>query len=236
MEKDEHNPYNHIIFTGDLIHGDIWSDEDYSLEILDLVREYIEYPNFHILLGNHELSQIYEEDCYKYFINQTEEFKKMVEKKYPNNPHKYYEYQELMMRFETYCVTSNGVFIIHSGIHEDYIEPLITDSVDLNNILWDNKYEQKILTEHLWSRPYDDFTEKSIDKILEYYACKYMVTGHTNYNGCHIIGNQLIFDSSYCTDNKYYLEFNTHEEFKDIINLMQHLKIKNNMSEDKKGL
>lgn len=192
-----------------------------------MVREYIEYPNFHILLGNHELSQIYGEDCYRYFINQTEEFKKQVEKKYPNNfTTKYQEYKQLMMRFKTYCVTSNGVFIIHSGIHEDYIEPLITEAVDLNNIVWDNEYEQKILTEHLWSRPYDDFTEKSVNNILEYYDCKYMVTGHTNYNGCHIIGNQLIFDSSHCTDNKYYLEFNTNDEFKDIINLMQHLKEK----------
>ena len=44
-----------------------------------------------------------------------------------------------------------------------------------------------------------------------------MIVGHTPMNGLHIIGNQLIMDSSFCTKTKYYLDIDLSKEYNDII-------------------
>ena len=84
-----------------------------------------------------------------------------------------------------------------------------------------NSFEKKIITEHLWARPYDDYTEQTINQILNYTNKKYLISGHTNYNGCHIIGNQLIFDSSHNTETKYYLEIQLNKKYENIIEILK---------------
>ena len=214
---------NHIVFTGDLIHHDEKS-KDKSLEILDLVRVYNRYSTFHVLLGNHELSQLLGENVYRYHINQCDQFRELVEEKYPNNPTvKYNEYKNIIRGFDYYVGTSNGLLISHTGFHEDYIEYIINDSIDIDNINLNNSFERKIITEHLWARPYDDYTEQTINQILNYTNKKYLISGHTNYNGCHIIGNQLIFDSSHNTETKYYLEIQLNKKYENIIEILKQL-------------
>lgn len=219
------DPSNHIVFTGDLIHADTIS-EDYSLEILDLVKEYIHCPSFHCLLGNHELAQIFGEDAYRYNVNQTLQFKKLVEDKYPNDyTQKYNEYKNLLKEFEYFIITSNGLFLCHTMINEDYLEPLLNGAVSIYDLNpYEYSYEKEFLTEWVWSRPYDDYTEKTINDFLKYTQTQYIISGHTNYNGCHIYGNQLIFDSSHNTDNKLYLEINLNNEYENIISILKQLK------------
>ena len=220
--KDKHN---HICFMGDLIHADTIS-EDYSLEILDLVKEYIEYPSFHVLLGNHELSQLLDEDAYRYDVNQTLQFKELVKNKYPTNHQvKYNEYLKLLSKFKYFLITSNDLFIIHSGIHEDYIDSIITGDVDIYDLnIKEYSYEKELLTMFLWSRPYTDYTEQDLEKFLKHTKSKYMISGHTNYNGLHIYGNQLIFDSSHNTENKYYLQIKLNKEYNSIFEIIKQLK------------
>ena len=216
---------NHIVFTGDLIHSH-WPGNDNSLEILDTIKKYLQYPTFHVLLGNHEWSQIHEENCYKYFINQTEEFYKQVETKYPDNTlEKYQEYKNLLRKFKYYITTSNGFYISHTGIHEDYLEAIknnIQDIDDLNNI---TLFEKELLTECIWSRPYDDYNENTIQSFLDYLNLDYMISGHTPYTPGHIIGNQLIFDNSQSKE-KYYLKIKLDKTYSDIISVMKELKKK----------
>ena len=215
---------NHICFMGDLIHADTIS-EDYSLEILDLVKEYIEYSSFHVLLGNHELSQLLCEDVYRYNINQTEQFKQLVEERYPDNYlQKYQEYKKLLSKFNYFLTTSNGLFIIHSGIHEAFIDSIINGNVDIYQLDINYDYEKELLTQFLWARPYDDYTEKDIEKFLKHTNCQYMISGHTNYNGLHIYGNQLIFDSSYNTENKLYLQVKLNKKYDNIFEIIKQLK------------
>ena len=198
---------------------------DGSLDILDMVREYIEYPTFHCLLGNHEWSQIWGDDVYRFIVNQTEEFKNLVEDKFPDDTTFHYiKYIRLLKEFKPSLITSNGLFIIHSGIHEDYLEPIINDSVNIYktiNFKDINEYEREVITEHLWCRPYDDYMEDTISEILEYLNCQFMISGHTPYNGYHILGNQLIFDSSHNTEHKYYLKVKLNKKYNNIINLIQ---------------
>ena len=214
---------NHIIFTGDLIHHDVF-ECDGSLDILDLVRVYNSYDTFHVLLGNHELSQLLGENVYRYNINQCEQFCKLIEEKYPNNYfEKYNEYKSILKEFEYFITTDNGLLITHTGFHEDYIEYIMNESVDIYNIDWNNDFDKKIMTEHIWARPYVDYTEKTILKICDYLNKEYLISGHTNYNGCHIIGNQLIFDSSHNTDTKYYLKIKLNKKYTNIIEILKEL-------------
>ena len=81
---DAENPFCHILFLGDLIH-EVEYGKDLSLDILeDIYNNYIHLPNFHVLLGNHELSQISNDDIWKYTINQTYEFNNHIQDRIKN--------------------------------------------------------------------------------------------------------------------------------------------------------
>lgn len=218
------NTSDYIIFTGDLIHADTL-EEDYSLEILDLVVEYIGDPHFIVLLGNHEWAQLEGSDAYKYGVNQVESFKKLVEDKYPDDyTCKYTYYLNILKKFKYFAVTSNGFFIIHGGIHEDYIDSIVNRDVDIYDLdIFKRRYEYDFLTECLWARQYDDFTEDSIRKFLDCTGLDYIISGHTVNNGCHIIGDQLIFDSSYNTENKYFLLLYLDSYYRSIVHVLKRL-------------
>lgn len=215
---------NYIVFMGDLIHGDLF-EEDMSLKILDSVMEYIDYPTFHVLMGNHELSQLYSEDVFKYNVNQTESFKLLVENEYPDDYiEKYNEYKKLLSKFHYFIQTSNGLCITHAGINEDYLKYLLNDTIDIHALKYNkNSVEKEWITMNLWSRPYEDSTSETINTFLKKIQCKYLITGHTVYNGYHIYGNQLIFDSSYNTDNKYYLRIKLNTEIDSVTDLLKYL-------------
>ena len=216
---------NHICFCGDLIHADK-IDEDYSLEILDIVKKYIDYPTFHVLMGNHEFAQIMGENAYRYNINQSETVKKLVEEKYPNDySSKYQEYKKLLLKFNYFIKTDTGLYITHAGIHEDYLESIINGNVDVYHLdVFGDFYHEKLLSESLWCRNYDDYSEKSVDVYLKFMGCKFMISGHTNYNGYHIFGNQLILNSSHNTSNKYYLKVKLDDDYKNINDVVKKLK------------
>lgn len=220
---------NHICFTGDLIHADSIEEDD-SLKILELVRVYIDYPTFHCLMGNHELSQLFDDECYKYNVNQVDSFKRLVQETYPKRyTEKYAEYMKLLQQFHISLMTSNGLFIIHSGINEDYLKPLITNSVDIHhNIDFQTltDYDKETLTETLWARHYDDYTTDTIDKFLKHTKSKIMISGHTIVNGYKIFGKQLIFDSSYNTQKKYYIQIPLNKKNINITNITSYLKQK----------
>lgn len=215
---------NHIVFTGDLIHNDVFEDDE-SLCILDMVREYIEYPTFHVLIGNHEWGQIWGDSVFRYNVNQCDDFVRLIEYVFPNDfTDRYLNYKNLLKLFDLCLVTGNGFFMIHSGIHEDYKENILNESVNIYekyNIEDLTDFDKKVITEILWCRPYEDYMEDSIDEILNFFNCKFMISGHTNYNGCHILGNQLIFDSSHNTNNKYYLKFKLNKEYTNIIDVLK---------------
>lgn len=228
---DAENPFCHILFLGDLIH-EVEYGKDLSLDILkDIYNKYIHLSNFHVLLGNHELSQISNDDVCKYTINQTYEFNNHIQDRIKNleigdvtqkQAEKYYNH--IIKQFDYFCMTSNGFFFSHAGISDLALHLLISQSVDLFNLDINNSNDYKFLEEMLWARPYDDYTEITIDTFLERVNCKFMCVGHTVYNGMHILGNQLIFDSSFCTDNKYYLDIDLSKDYKDIFEVIKCLR------------
>lgn len=239
---DMHDPDCHILFTGDLIHG-IGYDEDFSIEILEECMKYFNLPNFHVLLGNHELAQITNESVWKYGINQTRDFNLQLKYKAIKTAlsdddvvfniditEEYYlakkwDFENFIKKFDYFCITENGFFFSHAGISDSALISLINKEVDLFNLDIDLiTADYLFLEEMLWSRPYDDYVEHEIDIFLGIVDCKFMCVGHTPYNGCHILGKQLIFDSSFETENKYYLEIDLNKEYKDIVDVMKCLK------------
>lgn len=225
---DAENPFCHILFLGDLIH-EVEYGKDLSLDILeDIYNNYIHLPNFHVLLGNHELSQISNDDVWKYTINQTYEFNNHIQDRIKNlemgdvtqkQAEKYYNH--IIKQFDYFCMTSNGFFFSHAGISHLALNQLIHQKVDLFNLKIEKPIDYKFLEDMIWSRPYDDYMEDEIDDFLEIVGCKFMCVGHTPYNGFHILGNQLIFDSSFCTDNKYYLDIDLSKDYKDIFEVLK---------------
>ena len=228
---DANNPFCHILFLGDLIH-EIQYSKDLSLDILeDIYNNYIHLPNFHVLLGNHELAQITNDDIWKYEINQVYGFNNHIEDKIRNlefgdvtlKQVKDY-YNHIIKQFDYFCITDNGFFFSHAGISNSALNLLTAQLIDLFNLNINNSIDYKFLEDMLWSRPYDDYTEGEISTFLAQIGCKFMCVGHTVYNGMHVLGNQLIFDSSYCTDNKYYLEIDLSKDYKDIFEVIKCLR------------
>ena len=227
---DRDDPNCHILFTGDLIH-EMDYNKDLSLDILDECIDYILMPNFHVLLGNHELAQITDESVWKYGVNQTKDFTQhiidRVEEEYKPDVVKQlcaikkFRYDTLMKSFDYFCITENGFFFSHAGINHSALNQLIHQKVNLFDLKIEKPIDYKFLENMIWSRPYDDYMEDEIDDFLEIVGCKFMCVGHTPYNGFHILGNQLIFDSSFCTDNKYYLDIDLSKDYKDIFEVLK---------------
>lgn len=209
----------HILFTGDLIHEHNY-DDDFSVDILDMMLDLNDNPRFHVLLGNHELYQCLDEEVCKYNINLTDDFKSHVKDKYCDGYiERLNEYICFMQGLPYFAITSNQFFISHAGVSSDCVSKCISNKVDLFNLSCLNYYDNNnsvswkdyfrdvnFLDDFVWSRPYSDYSERDIDLFLDFVGCRFSVVGHTVYNGFHVFGNQLIFDSSFCTDSKYYLD------------------------------
>lgn len=232
---DKNDTDCHIVFTGDLIHEMDYS-KDLSLDILDEIDKLFNLPNFHVLLGNHEYCQIKGDDVHKWGINQTKDFIKHIEDRYEwfDEAFTYQTmYEEMMKQFSYFLITDNGFFIAHAGISDSALNLLINQEVDLFNIKSINavreteeqkeqyKKDMLFLEDMIWSRPYNDYAEDEIEHFLKIAGCKFMIVGHTPMSGFHIIGNQLIFDSSFCTDNKFYLDIDLSKDYKDIFEVLK---------------
>ena len=242
---NKNDPDCHILFLGDLIH-EVEYDKDFSIEILEECMEYFDLPNFHILLGNHELCQIMDESIYKLGYNQTFNFNRHIKNKVAGDAIKLFmednnvevneenimrcyewkkwQFEGFMRQFDYFCITENGFFFSHAGISDSALTYLLNHDVDLFNLDTNITADYIFLEDMIWSRPYDDYTETEIDIFLGVVDCKFMCVGHTPYNGCHIIGNQLIFDSSFATENKYYLDIDLGKDYDSIIEVMKCLK------------
>ena len=138
---------NHLILTGDFIHSSFVNDG--SLEIIDSVKKHYENEeNFHVLLGNHEWAQILDESIYKYGLNQTQDFKGLVYKKYGDKTSVKMEFYKKFFNTLAIAVrTENKVLISHAGPSQH-----LKNEDDIKNIS-NNQYSNNlILYEMVWNR------------------------------------------------------------------------------------
>lgn len=180
---------DHVIITGDFIHPSA-QDVDGSLEILESLMRYREnYTNFHVLLGNHEWSQLISQPVYKLGIDQTKDFTEKVRKRYPRDwQAKITEYNDLFEELPIAIKTDNKVFISHAGPSKDI--KTLDDIININT-----DYFNTIFDDMLW-KPYYHFTEKDISSFLERIGCNVHIVGHTPVNGFKMIANKMIVVSS----------------------------------------
>lgn len=212
---------DHLMFLGDLIHG-LDSKTDKSLEILDEVRSLIEKPNFHVLMGNHEWYQINDIPIFKNGINQTREFKNRCKKK---GPLVLDFYKDIMAEFQKVAICPNGLVMAHAGPHRRMNSIL----KDMKGLVLSPIFHQNEINEAfeimVFARPNDylGYSEKDIEDFLDAVDGKAMVVGHTPVGGYYVFGKQVIMDSSFGTNNKYYLSMQTDEEINSIDDVVKNL-------------
>ena len=213
--RDDEN--NHIVFVGDLIHAT--SSNDKSVEILDDVIEKTEkYDNFHVLLGNHEWSHITGTNVYKNKINQREKFEKDIIAKKKSLQPTLDEYVKFFKSLPYFIKTDNGLFISHAG-----------PSTRINSIsdyekIFDDDYDNILLNDFLWNRPYTNYNDEDVDNFLDVIDKKCMIVGHTNVHGFAKISRQIVITSSFQTDNKVYFDIDLERQIDDMDDLMEYLK------------
>jgi len=213
----------HIIFLGDLIHG-INTKTDKSLDILLDAYAYDKSDNFHILMGNHEWYQIHDKPIYKMGMNQSEDFRKYL------RDHMTIEIMyEFMETFKKFAVTPNGLFICHAG-PSHYMGHLLNEinsGLSLSPIFHqddiDNAFESMVFARPTSFYSDDGYTQYDVESFLKKINMKIMISGHTPVNGWQTVGNQLIFDSSFATENKYYLSMMSDEPINDICDVINNL-------------
>ena len=214
----------HIIFLGDLIHGTS-PENDKSVQILLDAFKYNKNNNFHLLMGNHEWYQIHDKPIYKMGVNQTEGFSKYL-KDCSITPEILYEF---MGTFKKFAVTPNGLFICHAG-PSHYMGHLLNEInsglslspvIDQNDI--DNAFESMVFARPTSFYNDDGYTQYDVNSFLKKINMNFMICGHTPVNGWQTVGNQLIFDSSFATQNKYYLSMMSDEPIEDICDITSNL-------------
>lgn len=197
---DSEDPDFHLIFTGDFIHS--MDKNDGSIEILqDMMWNFSFKSNFHVLLGNHELSHILDLDIYKGGVNQKKTFENLIKDKYGYlQPLFLILFIDFFKKLPIAVKTENGLFISHSGPAND-----IKSIRDVENLLSSGDYTSKEVNQFMWNR-YGDYSQYDIDIFLGTVDCKAMIVGHTVVDGVKVIGNQMIVSSSYGKGKKAYLE------------------------------
>lgn len=198
----------HLILTGDFIHA-MGSENDHSLEILNVVRDYCQFDNFHLLLGNHEWATITNCSVYKGGVDQSLNFEELLKNKFGGEwKHKLEEYTNFFKELPVAVKTDNGVFISHSG------PPKNLNSIDeIMNMTQKGYSDNPQLFELLWNR-YGDYTKTDVDNFLHKVGCKAMIVGHTPVKGYKLIRNQLIVSSSYSKGKKAYVELDLEKEIR----------------------
>lgn len=216
---------NHLILTGDFIHA-MGLENDKSVEILEYVKFLWEnFPNIHVLLGNHEWSTISKKLVFKAGINQTFNFEILVRDKFgeDNYREKMDQYIEFFKKLPIAIRTANRIFISHAGPptnirNLDEIRNITSAGFNTNN---------SNLFQMMWNR-YDDFDKKQLHSFLKAVDCKMMIVGHTPVDGIKLVyKNLLIVSSSYGKGKKAYVELDLEKDIKtnkDLLNMVRYLK------------
>jgi hypothetical protein len=220
---EKSDQYTHLIITGDFIHGcDGYVDN--SLNILDSMQEHVEiHDNFHVLLGNHELSHLSGLPVYKGFEDQKLKFEEMVRLKNGNEYEiKLNKYLNFFRELPLAVKTENKVLISHAGPSMG-----VHNLVELVNITNAGYFGNTKLSDLVWNRP-EDFTSKMLDKFLTNLGCEFSIVGHTCVDGFAVVHQrQMVVSSSYCTSKKAYVELDLEQDVKgmdDLVEMVRYLK------------
>lgn len=209
---DGTDKYCHIVFTGDLIHSPYPTDQ--SVEILDdAISKSKNYSNFHVLLGNHELSHITGVNIIKMDKNLRRSFEELIINKKGNLQPTLDKYIDYFKKLPLFLKTNNGLFISHAGPSKNI------SSMDDIKKLSSNNYKNPLLHDFLWNRYRLDYNESDVSDFLEIVESNFMVKGHDMVDGYKIYGKQLILSSSFQTSNKMYLNIDLTKKMENIHDL-----------------
>jgi hypothetical protein len=204
-----------VVLTGDLIH-EVDNNYNGSVEVLERVKRYYhQYPNFHVLLGNHEWAHLADEPAYKMGVDQKRAFEVYLQERFGGKwGLKFRSYLEFFRELPVAIKTENGVLISHAGPYWDF-----KSQEELENITrvgYKNNYP---LEKMMLNRP-NDYSKEDLEHFLELVGCKVMVVGHTITDGVDTVhGKQMILSSSLSAGRKAYLELDLEAEINDVDDL-----------------
>ncbi len=207
--NDINSENNHLIFTGDFIHG-IGAEKDESLDVLETLMKLENSSNVHLLLGNHEWALISKKILFKGTENLSESFQILLEERYGNRwEEKLEEYILFFKKLPLAVKTMNKIFISHAGPPKD-----VKDLDEIINIKMDGYVNNPNLIELLWNRE-KNYSNKDLSNFLKAVGCKAMIVGHTPVKGLKLIDKKLlIVSSSFSKGKKTYMELDLEKEIK----------------------
>jgi hypothetical protein len=219
LERDDE-----VVLTGDVIHP-VPGQEDNSIDVLELVKSYDEkYPNFHLLLGNHEFSHLSEALVYKGGVDQTREFESNVRERFHSRNDywgrsKLREYEEYFRSRPIAVKTDNKVFISHAG------PALSVETLDdIRNITQYGYFYVQQLAGMLFKRP-GMFNYTDLQIFMGIVECNVHVVGHTPVDGYELVYDmQMVVSSSDTQGKKAYLALDLEREINDARDLEEMIK------------
>jgi len=205
-----------VVLTGDLIH-EVDHNYDGSVEILKKVKYYsYYYPNFHVLLGNHEWAHVADEPAYKMGVDQKQAFEAYLQERFGAKwKEKFHSYVKFFRELPVAIVTENGVLISHAGPYWNF-----KSREELEHITSTGYKGNRPLEEMMLNRP-GDYTKDDLERFLELMNCQVMVVGHTIVDGVKTVyGKQMIISSSLSAGKKAYLELDLEAEVNSVNDLI----------------
>lgn len=209
-----------VVITGDFIH-EVDNNYDGSVEVLERVKCYYhQYPNFHVLLGNHEWAHLADEPAYKMGVDQKMAFETYLRERFGGKwGLKFKSYLEFFRELPVAIKTENGVLISHAGPYWDF-----KSQEELENITRAGYKNNYPLEKMMLNRP-NDYSKEDLEQFLELVGCKVMVVGHTIVDGVDTVyGKQMILSSSLSAGRKAYLELDLQRKINDARDLVDMVK------------
>ena len=205
-----------VVITGDFIH-ELDNNYDGSVEVLERVKCYYhQYPNFHVLLGNHEWAHLADEPAYKMGVDQKRAFESYLRERFGGKwGSEFRSYLEFFRELPVAIKTGNGVIISHAGPYSHF-----KNQEELRNITLAGYRGNKPLEKMMLNRP-GNYSKEDLERFLELVGCKVMVAGHTIVDGVDTVyGKQMILSSSLSSGRKAYLELDLEAEINDVEDLI----------------
>lgn len=196
----DRNPKRHLVLQ-ELIHGDSRYSNDgcKSHQLVDLVSALkCQYPDrVHLILGNHELSEILQRPIVKGGVHTGETFRRGIEFAYESSaPQVLAAYIELFEALPLAVRSQNRVFASHSYPESEDLENGFDASIlQARSVTEIRQKSPQSLHDILWGRDGDDGTARRFAALVH---ADLLVTGHMPCADGYRIPNsiQLILDSS----------------------------------------
>lgn len=187
----EKSPYHHLI-VHEVIHGDLSRGRDLSVQTLARVAALkLRFPRqVHVLLGNHELAQLLQEDIYKGDVAVVNAYAQGIDHLFDAGAH---DVRKAMREFIDSLLLAvrcaNGVFCCHSLPDAEHVERFDPTLIDRRPTAADLVVDGDAYN-MVWGR---DHPQSLADRLAAAWNVKLFVMGHQQApDGFFVLGESML--------------------------------------------